>query len=212
MRRRGSVPRTKIIIAMSKRAGGILRGWGEGRNVTHVAIIPGLPPLKRGAILSRVGPAFYISGSKNLPWQSNPFHTPSTGCIPYAYPVQLQQLVTEPRQGSLPCILHASLHVLVVHITWSRIGMAKHAFLITLSLLLLPFSRCLSPPLSLSLSRFTPLLSPVFFVSFPLSRTGSPFLILPPSLSLFLSCSTSVSIPRSTAFSRSRFPSATTYQ
>lgn len=112
-----SVPRTKIIIAMSKRAGRILRGWGEGRNVTHVAIIPGLPPLKRGAILSRVGPAFYISGSKNLPWQSNPFHTPSTGCIPYAYPVQLQQLVTEPRQGSLPCILHASLHVLVVHIT-----------------------------------------------------------------------------------------------
>lgn len=47
------------------------------------------------------------------------FCTPSTGfwCILYAYPMQLQQLVTEPRQGLLPCILHASLHVLVVHIT-----------------------------------------------------------------------------------------------
>lgn len=38
----------------------------------------------------------------------------------YAYPMQLQQLVTTPRQGSSPCILHASLHVLVVYITWSR--------------------------------------------------------------------------------------------
>lgn len=67
---------------------------------------------------SAAGPPLcvYISGSKNLPCQSSLFHTPSTVCsyIPYAYPVQL---VTEPRQGLLPCILHASLHVLVVHIT-----------------------------------------------------------------------------------------------
>lgn len=46
----------------------------------------------------------------------------------YAYPVQLQQLVTTPHQGSSPCILHASLHVLVVYITWScahRYGTAR---------------------------------------------------------------------------------------
>lgn len=66
------------------------------------------------------------------------FYAPSTrtaAACSRAYPMQLQQLVTKPRQSSSPCILHASLHVLVVYITWSRIGMAQHAFLITLSLL-----------------------------------------------------------------------------
>lgn len=107
--------RTKIIIAMSKRAG-VLEGGGEQRNPRSDN--PGATASKRAPPPYRAWAQLSVFQDPRI-YRGNP--TPFTlhprVCIPYAYPVQLQQLVTEPRQGSLPCILHASLHVLVVHIT-----------------------------------------------------------------------------------------------
>lgn len=167
---------TKIIIAISKDS----RCYTWLDNVANTkpnphAVTADSETMCKTALPFRERATLYISGSKNLPCQSSLFHTLSTACncIPYAYPMQLQQLVAEPRQGLLPCILHASLHVLIVHITWSRIGMAKHAFLITLSLL--PFLSMPIPSPLLFLCRFTPLSPCSLSLSLTLAGCLSPF-------------------------------------